>query len=170
MGRNLASLAAGLLFGFGLALSGMTHPQKVLGFLDVAGPWDASLLFVLGGAVGITLLSFRFILRMGKPVLAERFIITKETRIDRPVIVGAILFGIGWGISGYCPGPAIALLASPNWELLAFLPAAVLGAVAEKYFELRAQKRRAAQTPAAQPQSPAAQDNKPESPSEGSCG
>lgn len=164
MGRNLASLLAGLLFGFGLALSGMTHPQKVLGFLDVAGPWDASLLFVLGGAVGVTLVSFRFILRLGKPLLAERFIITRETHIDRPMILGAILFGIGWGISGYCPGPAIALIASPNWELLAFLPAAVLGAVAEKYFELRSQKR-------AIPQ-PAAQESKPgnRSPSEGSCG
>lgn len=171
MGRNLASLLAGLLFGFGLALSGMTHPQKVLGFLDVAGPWDASLLFVLGGAVGVTLVSFRFILRLGKPLLAERFIITRETHIDRPMILGAILFGIGWGISGYCPGPAIALIASPNWELLAFLPAAVLGAVAEKYFELRAQKKRAAQAQAAQPQQPATQANKPdESPSEGSCG
>jgi hypothetical protein len=171
MGRNLASLLAGLLFGFGLALSGMTHPQKVLGFLDVAGPWDASLLFVLGGAVGVTLVSFRFILRLGKPLLAERFVITRETHIDRPMILGAILFGIGWGISGYCPGPAIALLASPNWELLAFLPAAILGAVAEKYFELRAQKR-AMQARAAQPQQPATQENKPESesPSEGSCG
>ena len=169
MGRNLASLSAGLLFGFGLALSGMTHPQKVLGFLDVAGAWDASLLFVLGGAVGVTLVSFRFILRLGKPILAERFIITRETHIDRPMILGAILFGIGWGISGYCPGPAIALIAAPNWELLAFLPAAILGAVAEKYFELRSQKR-AMQARAAQ--KPVAKDDKPdsESPSEGSCG
>ena len=169
MGRNLASLSAGLLFGFGLALSGMTHPQKVLGFLDVAGTWDASLLFVLGGAVGVTLISFRFILRLGKPLLAERFVITRETHIDRPMILGAILFGIGWGISGYCPGPAIALIAAPNWELLAFLPAAILGAVAEKYFELRSQKR-AMQARAAQ--KPVAKDDKPDSetPSEGSCG
>ena len=171
MSRNLASLLAGLLFGFGLALSGMTHPQKVLDFLDVSGAWDASLLFVLGGAVGVTLVSFRFILRLGKPVLAERFVITEETHIDRRIILGAILFGIGWGISGYCPGPAIALLASPNWELLAFLPAAILGAVAEKYFELRSQKW-AEQARAAQPQKSAAQNNKPVSkkPSEGSCG
>ena len=171
MGRNLTSLSAGLLFGFGLALSGMTHPQKVLGFLDVAGPWDASLLFVLGGAVGVTLISFRFILRLGKPILAERFIITRETHIDRPMILGAILFGIGWGISGYCPGPAIALIASPNWELLAFLPAAILGAVAEKYFELRSQKQ-AVQVQVAQQQEAAPQTSKPasESPSEGSCG
>lgn len=166
MRRNLASLLAGLLFGFGLALSGMTHPQKVLGFLDFAGAWDASLLFVLGGAVGVTIISFRFVLRLSKPVLAERFVITKETHIDRPVVLGAILFGMGWGISGYCPGPAIALIASPNWELLAFLPAAILGAVAEKYFEMCTQTR------ASQQQKPATQDNQPasEKPSEGSCG
>jgi len=167
MKRDLASLLAGLVFGFGLALSGMTHPEKVLNFLDVSGAWDASLLFVLGGAVGVTLLSFRFILRLSKPVLAERFIITKETHIDRQIIIGAMLFGIGWGISGYCPGPAVALLAAPNWELLAFLPAAILGAVAEKYFELRSQKQAAARQ-----LKTAAQDHKPavESPSEGSCG
>ncbi len=166
MKRNLTSWLAGMVFGFGLALSGMTHPEKVLNFLDVAGVWDASLLFVLGGAVGVTVLTFRFILRMKRPLLAERFFITKETHIDRPLIVGAMLFGIGWGITGYCPGPAVALLASPNWELLAFLPAAVLGAVAEKYFELRAQKR------AEQQQQATAKQDQPvhESPSEGSCG
>jgi uncharacterized membrane protein YedE/YeeE len=165
MKRNLTSWLAGMVFGFGLALSGMTHPEKVLNFLDVAGAWDASLLFVLGGAVGMTVLTFRFILRMKRPLLAERFFITKETHIDRSLIVGAILFGIGWGITGYCPGPAVALLASPNWELLAFLPAAVMGAVAEKYFELRAQKR------AAQQQASAKQDQPVhEGPSEGSCG
>lgn len=171
MKRNLASWVAGLVFGFGLALSGMTHPEKVLGFLDVAGEWNASLLFVLGGAVGVTLLSFRFILKMKKPLLAERFFITKETHIDRPLIVGAILFGIGWGISGYCPGPAVALIASPNWELLAFLPAAILGAVAEKFFELRAQGRavqKIAQAP--QTQQAGAEKQIVESPSEGSCG
>lgn len=164
MKRNLTSLLAGLLFGFGLALSGMTHPQKVLGFLDIAGVWDASLLFVLGGAVGVTLVSFRFILRLNKPVLAERFVITEETHIDRQIILGATLFGIGWGISGYCPGPAIALIASPNWELLAFLPAAILGAVAEKYLELRSQAR--------VEQQQAVLDNKPASKNtaESSCG
>jgi uncharacterized membrane protein YedE/YeeE len=166
MKRNLTSLLAGLLFGFGLALSGMTHPQKVLGFLDIAGVWDASLLFVLGGAVGVTLVSFRFILRLNKPVLAERFVITEETHIDRQIILGATLFGIGWGISGYCPGPAIALIASPNWELLAFLPAAILGAVAEKYLELRSQAR------VEQQHKQAVQNNKPagKSTSESSCG
>ena len=167
MKRNLASALAGLVFGFGLALSGMTHPEKVLGFLDVAGSWNASLLFVLGGAVAVTLISFRFILKLNKPLLAERFVITKETHIDRALILGAILFGIGWGISGYCPGPAIALIASPNWELLAFLPAAILGAVAEKYFEFHRVPQQAEQQPLAsqQEKTPAV-----ESPSDGSCG
>ena len=166
MKRNLASWGAGLIFGFGLALSGMTHPDKVLAFLDVTGEWNASLLFVLGGAVGVTLLTFHFILRLKKPLLTERFVITKETHIDRPLIVGAILFGIGWGIGGYCPGPAVALIASPNWELLAFLPAAVVGAVFEKFMELRAQKREL------QKLSQHTENNKivSESPSDGSCG
>jgi uncharacterized membrane protein YedE/YeeE len=167
MTRNLSSLLAGLVFGFGLALSGMTHTEKVLGFLDFAGNWNASLLFVLGGAVGVTAISFRFILKRNKPLFADRFYITKETHIDRPLILGATLFGIGWGISGYCPGPAVALIASPNWELLAFLPAAILGAVAEKYFELHKQKNAADQ-----PLQTAVEENKPatDSPSDGSCG
>lgn len=167
MKRNLASWLAGLVFGFGLALSGMTHPEKVLGFLDVAGAWDASLLFVLGGAVGVTIVTFRFILKLDKPLLADRFVITKETHIDRPLVIGAMLFGIGWGITGYCPGPAVALLASPNWELWAFLPAAILGAVAEKYFEFHRTPKEVEPAPqAVVPESkPAA-----ESPSEGSCG
>jgi uncharacterized membrane protein YedE/YeeE len=167
MTRNLSSLLAGLVFGFGLALSGMTHTEKVLGFLDFAGNWNASLLFVLGGAVGVTVISFRFILKQNKPLFAERFVITTETKVDRPLIVGATLFGIGWGIGGYCPGPAVALIASPNWELLAFLPAAILGAAAEKYSGLRTQKDTAEQL-----RQTVAQENKPatESPSEGSCG
>lgn len=147
MMRNLASLTAGLMFGFGLALSGMTQPEKVLGFLDVAGNWDASLLFVLGGAVGVTIVSFRFILRRQKPLLAEQFFITEETGIDRPLIMGAALFGIGWGISGYCPGPVIALIAAPNWELWSILPAAIAGAFAEKLFASRSQAGQPQTTP-----------------------
>ena len=124
---NLASLFAGIVFGFGLALSGMTHPEKVLGFLDVAGRWDPALIFVLGGAVGVTVVAFRFVLRRTSPLLASRFHLPQATKIDWRLVGGAILFGIGWGISGYCPGPAIALLAAPNWELAVFLPAVLLG-------------------------------------------
>jgi uncharacterized membrane protein YedE/YeeE len=130
---NLVMLVVGIIFGFGLALSGMTHTEKVLNFLDVAGAWDASLMFVLGGAVTLALLLFRLIGRRHKPVFAYEFRVSSAKQIDAPLIVGSALFGIGWGISGYCPGPAIALLAAPNWELWVFVPAMLLGLVAQRY-------------------------------------
>lgn len=124
----LINLGAGLLFGLGLAISGMTRPEKVLGFLDLAGHWDPSLLLVLGGAVGVTVIAFRFILRRPRPVLGSTFHISTKTRVDAPLVIGAALFGIGWGISGYCPGPALALLAVPgNEETWTFLPALLAG-------------------------------------------
>jgi len=124
---NIIALITGLIFGFGLAISGMTHTEIVLGFLDVAGKWNPSLLFVLGGAVGVTVTSFYWIRKLPKPVLAETFIVTEVKNIDRPLLIGSVLFGLGWGISGYCPGPAIALLAAPNWEVWVFLPAMLFG-------------------------------------------
>jgi uncharacterized membrane protein YedE/YeeE len=125
--RYLASVAAGLLFGFGLALSGMTRPLKVLGFLDVAGAWDPSLVFVLGGAVTVATIAFRVVLRRRAPLFAASFDVPTNRTIDAPLIGGALLFGIGWGIAGYCPGPAIAQLAAPNAETLYFLPAMIAG-------------------------------------------
>jgi uncharacterized membrane protein YedE/YeeE len=128
MGKTISILAAGLLFGLGLAVSGMTHAAKVLGFLDVAGDWDPSLLLVLGGAVGVTVVTFRFILRRRAPVFEDGFRLPTARDIDGPLVLGAAIFGIGWGISGYCPGPAIASLAAPNWETWVFIPAVLLGA------------------------------------------
>lgn len=122
-----ASVVAGLLFGFGLALSGVTQPQVVMGFLDLWGRWNPQLLFVLGGAVGVTLIGFRFILRRKAPLLAAQFALPKHEPIDRPLLVGSALFGIGWGIAGYCPGPAFVALAAPNTETFVFLPALLLG-------------------------------------------
>lgn len=130
--RDLAALACGLTFGFGLALAGMTSPTKVLAFLDIAGPWDASLLFVLGGATGLCLLTFRLILRQGRPLLDESFHFSPSQVIDPPLVLGALLFGIGWGIAGYCPGPALALLAAPNGELWLFLPGMLAGILLQK--------------------------------------
>ena len=127
MMKNVVTLLVGILFGFGLALSGMTHPEKVLGFLDIAGAWDASLMFVLGGAVGVTLFAFRLVRRLPKPVFGTQFFVTQAKQLDAPLIIGSALFGIGWGISGYCPGPAIALFAAPNWELWVFVPAMLAG-------------------------------------------
>lgn len=135
MAKSFVGLLTGLIFGFGLALSGMTQPEKVLGFLDVAGQWDPSLLFVLGGAVGVTAISFHFILRRKQPLLDSRYYFSSETHIDRALVLGAVIFGAGWGIGGYCPGPAVTLLAAPSWELWAFLPAMLLGIYVEKLWE-----------------------------------
>ena len=134
MGKTISFIGAGLIFGFGLALSGMTHAAKVLGFLDVTGNWDPSLLLVLGGAVAVTVVAFRFVLRRPAPVLADKFILPTAKFIDGPLVVGAVIFGIGWGVSGYCPGPGIALLAAPGWETWVFIPAVLLGGFLHKAF------------------------------------
>ncbi len=127
--KYISILVAGLLFGLGLALSEMTHASKVLGFLDVAGDWDPSLLFVLGGAVAVTIVAFRFILRRPVTVLDERFDLPTVKDIDLSLVLGAAIFGVGWGIGGYCPGPGIALLAAPSWETWVFVPAVFAGAL-----------------------------------------
>jgi uncharacterized membrane protein YedE/YeeE len=123
----LAALASGALFGVGLAMSGMTDPRRVLGFLDVAGAFDPTLLFVLGGAVTTTFVLFRLVLRRGSPLLADSFHLSKLTQIDGKLLGGAALFGIGWGIAGYCPGPALAGLGVGSVEALWFVPAMLAG-------------------------------------------
>jgi len=123
----LAALASGALFGVGLAMSGMTDPRRVLGFLDVAGAFDPTLLFVLGGAVATTFLLFRLVLRRGSPLLADSFQLSKLKQVDGKLLGGAALFGIGWGIAGYCPGPALAGLGVGSVEALWFVPAMLAG-------------------------------------------
>ena len=109
---NLVSLISGLLFGFGLALSGMVSPGKVIGFLDLTGNWDPSLAFVMGGGVLVTLISFRFILKRSTPLFGGEFKLPTKKDLDKRLVVGAILFGLGWGLGGLCPGPALSSLAS----------------------------------------------------------
>jgi uncharacterized membrane protein YedE/YeeE len=125
--RILAALAAGLTFGLGLALSGMLDPARVRGFLDVAGAWDPSLVFVLGGAVTVSGLGYRLSRRLSGPVLDARFDLPARRRIDAPLIVGAALFGIGWGLSGFCPGPAVAALSTGAVPVLVFVAAMLIG-------------------------------------------
>ena len=125
--RSLAALASGALFGTGLAMSGMTDPRRVLGFLDLFGDFDPTLMFVLGGAVATTILLFRFVLRRGSPVLADTFHLSTLKRVDRRLLGGAAIFGIGWGIAGYCPGPALAGLGVGSIEALWFGPALLAG-------------------------------------------
>lgn len=128
MKARLAALLSGVLFGIGLTVSQMVNPQKVLGFLDVAGQWDPSLLLVMGGGVLVTLLSFPWIQRRGQPLWAERFSLPTRSDIDRNLLLGATLFGIGWAIAGYCPGPAIAALLINPAEAVPFVLAMLLGA------------------------------------------
>ena len=123
----LAALLSGALFGLGLAMSGMTDPRIVLGFLDVFGDFDPTLMFVLGGAVATTTLRFRCVLRRGSPVLADTFQLSNLKHVDRRLLGGAALFGIGWGIAGYCPGPALAGLGIGSIEALWFIPAMLAG-------------------------------------------
>lgn len=131
--RAAAALLSGTLFGVGLAVAQMTDPRKVLGFLDVAGPWDASLLFVLGAAVAVAALGYRVILRRKAPLLDRSFHLPAVTAIDRPLLVGSVLFGIGWGLAGYCPGPAIASLGLANAEALWLLPGLLAGAALQRW-------------------------------------
>ena len=125
--RFLSCLLAGALFGLGLAIAQMTNPLKVQNFLDIAGAWDPSLAFVMGAAVTITMLAFRLVLRRERPLLGGRFHLPVLTEVDRRLVTGAAIFGIGWGLTGYCPGPALATLLSGNSEVLLFVPAMLLG-------------------------------------------
>ena len=117
----ISAFGAGLLFGVGLWLSGMANPDKVLGFLDVAGDWDPSLLLVMGGAVAVTAIAFRPLLKM-RPLSFRK-------EIDAPLVAGAAIFGLGWGIGGYCPGPALTALSTFNAEVFVFVAAMIAGGV-----------------------------------------
>lgn len=125
--KTLAGYIAGLLFGLGLTLAGMTDPARVLGFLDVAGAWDPTLAFVLGGAVITAFIGYRAVLGREAPLFALRFQLPTRRTLDARLLSGAALFGIGWGLSGYCPGPAIASLATPSAPLIAMLAAMLAG-------------------------------------------
>ena len=137
MKQNLVALLAGVLFGLGLGLSQMIDRDRVLGFLDVAGTWDPTLLFVLGGAVTVTVIAFRFVLRMPQPILADIFRLPARTDIDRPLIIGAAIFGLGWGIAGYCPGPGIVALILGVWNPLFFMVAFLVGSVSYHWYRKR---------------------------------
>lgn len=132
---SLAALVSGALFGLGLAMSGMTDPRVVLGFLDVFGDFDPKLLFVFGGAVTTTALLFRIVLRGPGPVLADTFQLSNLRHIDRRLIGGAALFGFGWGIAGYCPGPGLAGLGIGSTEALWFVPAMITGIIVHSLFD-----------------------------------
>ena len=125
--RLIAALVCGGIFGFGLSISGMLDPTRVRGFLDVFGQWDPSLAFVLCGAVSVSALGYLVSRRLRRPVLAENFDLPRSRRIDAPLVGGAALFGIGWGLSGLCPGPAVAALSTGAVPILVFVAAMLVG-------------------------------------------
>jgi uncharacterized membrane protein YedE/YeeE len=127
MKKLLAALAAGALFGAGLTLSGMVNPLKVLNFLDIAGDWDPSLALVMGGGLVVTLITFRWVLARSAPILAAQFSLPTNNNIDTRLLAGSALFGVGWGLAGYCPGPAIAALSFGSTEPWLFVGAMLLG-------------------------------------------
>jgi uncharacterized membrane protein YedE/YeeE len=125
---NIAAFICGIIFSIGLGISGMTQPQKVIGFLDVLGEWDPSLVFVMCGAViSFFLLQLLIQRRFSKPMLGETFQIPSRKDLDRSLIFGALLFGMGWGLGGYCPGPAITSLGSGNMNAVLFVVAMAMG-------------------------------------------
>jgi uncharacterized membrane protein YedE/YeeE len=125
--RGLLAYVAGLVFSLGLGLSGMTQPAKVIGFLDFAGRWDPSLLVVMAGAVGVYAVGSRLVLRRPRPVLDTRFHVPPLVRVEPKELLGAAVFGVGWGLGGYCPGPAIVSMATGAAPVFVFVAAMVAG-------------------------------------------
>lgn len=132
LARVFIPLLCGLLFGIGLAMSGMTDTRIVLGFLDLFGDWNPALAFVMGGALAITIPGFWLARKRSAPLLDETFHIPENCRIEAKPIVGSIIFGVGWGLYGYCPGPALASLGTLDWQPLLFVGAMTAGTLLEK--------------------------------------
>ena len=130
--KLLTPVSSGFLFGMGLTVSGMTDPQRVRGFLDLFGNWDPTLAFVMGGAVLVMAAAWRIQARMTKPVFGEKFALPDRTDLDPRLIAGAALFGIGWGIAGLCPGPAVASLVLSPVHAIPFVAAMLAGMLLQK--------------------------------------
>lgn len=137
MARWFAALAAGVLFGLGLVVSRMNDPRVVLGFLDVAGAFDPTLAFVLAGAVGVATFGFRLVSRRPRPVLEAAFHLPTNRHIDARLVLGAAIFGVGWGLAGYCPGPALVALGGGLRESLYFVPAMLAGGIGYRWWARR---------------------------------
>jgi len=128
----LFSLAAGVIFGARLSISDMVNPARVVDFLDVAGSWDPTLGFVMAGALAVTTLGYRLVFRLNAPLLDNKFHVPAQTQIDLPLIGGAALFGVGWGLAGMCPGPALTVLVTLDPKVVAFVAAMLIGMMAAR--------------------------------------
>ena len=135
--RKLLAFIAGVTFGIGLLAAGMANPAKVLGFLDLAGAWDPSLALVMVAAIGVAFLPFRWARAQGCSLLGAPMQLPGKRELDRRLIGGSLLFGIGWGIAGICPGPAVAILLTGRWQVLLFVAAMLVGMVVFAALERR---------------------------------
>ncbi|TDT75576.1 hypothetical protein BDE40_2308 [Litoreibacter halocynthiae] len=143
--RLIASYISGLIFGIGISISGMANPAKVLNFFDIAGTWDPSLIFVMGGALIVTFIGYRFVLRRPAPTFEASFKLPTRSDLDLPLIGGSALFGIGWGIAGFCPGGALPALGTGRSEVIIFTVALLAGIFAAKALQrLSASRAKAA--------------------------
>ena len=137
MKYNIASLLAGLIFGLGLIVSGMANPEKVLGFLDIAGAWDPSLAFVMAGAIIVGVVAFTVARKRTLSFLGFNMTLPANNRIEKRLIIGSMMFGIGWGIAGFCPGPALVALGAGEAKGVVFVASMVAGMVIFELFERR---------------------------------
>jgi uncharacterized protein len=135
--RNFLSFAVGLLFGVGLCLSGMTRPDKVLGFLDLAGAWDPSLAFVMGGALVVGFAAFGFAKKRQGDLFGSPIALPGRSALDRPLVVGSLIFGVGWGLAGVCPGPGVVDIGFFEPRALVFVAAMAIGMVIHKIADFR---------------------------------
>lgn len=142
---TLTALLAGLVFGLGLIVSGMANPAKVLGFLDLAGAWDPSLAFVMGGAIAVGVIAFAFARRRTVSLLDAEMKLPTARHIDRRLVLGSTLFGVGWGLAGFCPGPALTALGLGEVKALVFVAAMLVGM---GLYETLERRRTAASIPA----------------------
>ncbi len=138
---KLTAFIAGLIFGLGLLLAGMANPSKVLGFLDLAGTWDPSLALVMAGAIAVALLPFTLAKKRQQSLLGLPMQLPNKREIDRRLIGGSLLFGIGWGIAGICPGPAVAILLTGHWQVILFVAAMLIGMALFEALERRERAR-----------------------------
>lgn len=130
--RNILTFFVGIVFGTGIAMSGMANPAKVINFFDIAGTWDPSLAFVMGGAVVVAFIGYRLVFRRETPVYEPTFDIPQKTQLDLRLIAGSAIFGVGWGIAGFCPGGALPALGTLKAEVILFVVALIAGILATR--------------------------------------
>jgi hypothetical protein len=142
--RLLSAFGIGLIFGLGIALSGMINPAKVLNFFDLAGTWDPSLALVMGGALAVAIPGYRLAFRLPAPALEDHFQLPDTRLIDRRLVLGSATFGVGWGIAGFCPGGALPALGTGHPDVFAFLAALIGGLFLARFLQARPQARKPA--------------------------